>query len=121
MTSVLVALAPDAGKCDGAIVDRERQMLFQRERNDLMQPARILERQFEQSLDDAIHGQRRNHDVRLAGFDHQARQRAAEIGFVVGANLVVHTGESERIPRALGDGRAHAIAHQLQRKYSLSH
>ena len=105
-----ITLAPDAGKCDGAIVDRERQMLFQRERDDLMQPARILERQFEQSLDDAIDGQRRNHDVRLASLDHQARQRAAEIGFVVGANLVVHAGESERIPRALGDGRAHAIA-----------
>ena len=117
----MVALAPDAGKCDRAIVHREGQVLFQRERNHLMQPARILERQFEQAFGDAIGGQRGYHDVGLAGLGDQARQRAAEIGLVIGANLVVHAGEIERIPRALRDRREHPVAHELQRKYSLSH
>ncbi len=117
----VVVLAPDAGKCDRAIVDREGQVLFQREGNHLMQPARILERQFEQAFGHAIRRQRRYHNVGLAGLGDQTRQRAAEIGLAIGADLVVHAGEIERIPRALRDRRAHPVAHELQRKYSLSH
>ena len=117
----VIALAPDAGKGDSAIVNRERQMLLECEGNRLMQAARVFERQFEQALDGEVRGQRRDHDVGLAGLDHQARQRAAQVGLVVGANLVVNAGERERIPRALGHRRAHAIAAELERKYSLSH
>ena len=90
----MVALARDAGERDGGIVDREGQVLFERERHHLMQAARVLERQIEQALGDEIGRQRGDDDVGLTGFGDQARERAAEIGFVVGANLVVHAGRA---------------------------
>ncbi len=85
-------------------------MLFERERHHLMQAARVLERQIEQALGDEIGRQRRDDDIGLTGLGDQARERAAEIAFVVGANLVVHAGEREGVPRALRDSRAHAVA-----------
>jgi len=42
----VVAFASDASERDGAIVNRKRQMLFQSERDHLMQAARVLKRQF---------------------------------------------------------------------------
>ena len=96
-------------------------MLFQSERDHLMQAARVLEWQLEQAFNGAISGQGRDDDVGLSGFDHEPRERAAQVGLVVGANLVVGAGESEGVPRALGHRRAHAIGSHLERKYSLCH
>ncbi len=117
----VIGLAADARECDSAVIHRERQMLFQSERDHLMQAARVFERQFEQAFDGAVGGQGRDDDIGLPGFDHEARERAAQVGLVIGANLVEGAGEGEGIPRALGHRRAYAIGSQLECKYSLSH
>src|SRR5216684_2346934 len=94
----VVAFLPEARKRDRAIIYWKWQMLFECERDHLMQAARILERQFEQTLGDPIRWQRRDHDIRLTTLRDQPRERAAQIGLVLGAELFVHTGQMERIP-----------------------
>src|SRR6266481_9146972 len=91
----MVAFLSEARKRDRAVVDREGQMLLERERDHLMQSARVLERQFEQTFGDPVCRQRRDNDIRLASLRDQARERAAQVGLVLRAKLFVNAGEME--------------------------